>query len=209
MKISRKILLSMGAVSSAASIAGLGTFATFTDSESANHQVTSGTVNIALGAAGADNRMSVAASGLVPGDTIQRRVKLSSTGSGDAFTVTLTTSATTSSVLDTDATDGLQMKIEKCSGTVGWTESGSTPYTYTCDLAVAGDNSGTRSTVLARRAVVGSALSLSNLSATTPGGADDMVVTIDLPSSAGNGFQGKTSTIQYTFNATQRSPASK
>jgi spore coat-associated protein N len=209
-KTSRKILLSLGAVSSAASIAGLGTFATFTDSDSASHAISSGTVDINLGAAGADNRMTVGATGVVPGDTMQRRVKLSSAGSGDAFaSITLSTSATTSSVLDTDATDGLQMKIEKCGGGVGWTESTSTPYTYTCDSAVAGDNLGTRTAVLARRAIIGSAITLSNLTATTPGNTDDMVVTIDLPSTAGNGFQAKSSTIQYTFTATQRSATNK
>ncbi|MBW3667668.1 MAG: M73 family metallopeptidase [Actinobacteria bacterium] len=207
MKTSRKILLSMGSIGAAASIAGLGTFATFTDSESASLTVDSGTVNIALGASGADNRMSVAADGMVPGDTAQRRVKLTNPTGADQqnlASIALTTAATTSSLLDTDATDGLQMKIEKCGGLLGWRESASAPYTYTCDQLSAGDNAGTRTSVVAERAIVGSGIAMSNMAALTVGSTDDMVVTVRLPSSAGNSFQGLSSTVQFTFTATQR-----
>lgn len=207
MKTSRKILLSMGAIGAAASIAGLGTFATFTDTESASLTVESGTVNIALGATGADNRMSVSADGMVPGDSAQRRVKLTNpTGADqqDLASVALTTTATTSSLLDTDATDGLQMKIEKCGGLLGWRESVSTPYTYTCDQLVPGDNAGARSTVVAEQAIIGSSVAMSNMSALTVGSTDDMVITVRLPTTADNDFQGLSSTVQFSFTATQR-----
>jgi hypothetical protein len=59
--------------------------------------------------------------------------------------------------------------------------------------------------VLSTRAVVGSGLSLSNLSATTAGSTDYLRVTVTLPSTAGNSMQGLTSTIQYSFTGTQRS----
>lgn len=209
MRTPAKILLSVAAVGTAASVAALGTFATFTDSTSASATIASGTVDINLGAAGtADNRLTVGATGLVPGDSLQRRTKLTNAGSENLASVTLTTAATTSSLLDTDTTNGLQMKIEKCGGALGWKES-ATPYTYTCDSAVAGDNLGARSTVLARRAVVGSTLALSGMSSVTAGSTDDLVVTVDLPSTAGNTFQGLTSTIAYAFNATQRAAAAK
>ena len=74
---------------------------------------------------------------------------------------------------------------------------------------MAGDNTGTRSTVLARRAIVGSSLALTGMSALTAGNTDDMVVTVDLPSTADNTFQTKSATIQYTFTATQRAAVSK
>lgn len=206
----RKVGLSVVALGSAAAIAGLGTFASFTATTSASNTIASGTVSIALGSVGADNRMTVGATGLVPGDTMQRRVKLTNaSGNENLASITLTTAATTSSVLDTDTTDGLKMKIEKCAGTLGWRESASTPYTYTCDSLAASDNLGTRTSVLAQRAIIGSTIALSNMSAVTNGSTDDMVVTIDLPSSAGNGFQTKSSTISYTFNATQRAATSK
>jgi spore coat-associated protein N len=212
MKTSRKILLSIGAIGSAAGIAGMGTFATFTDSESASQTIKSGTVNIALGASGENNRMSVEAAGLVPGDSVQRRVKLSNPsedGQQNLANIKLTTTATTSSLLDTDTTHGLQMKIEKCSGLLGWRESATTPYTYTCDQVAANDGLGSRSTVLAEGDVIGNEQVLSNMSALTVGNTDDLVVTVTLPQTAGNDFQGKTSTIQYTFVATQRAGGSK
>jgi len=190
---SKKLLATIAVLGAAASIAGLGTYATFTSTTSQNHTISSGTVTIALGATGAStNRLNIGASGLAPGDTIQRSVDLLNSGSLDLASVTLTTTAAPSSLLDTDATNGLQMVIDKCS--VAWTESGP-PYTYTC--------SGTTSTVLASRAVIGSAMALSNLGATTHGATDHLRVTLTLPSGAGNTLQNQSSTITYAFTGTQ------
>src|SRR5437660_8481210 len=125
----RKLLLTVAVLGATASIAGLGTFATFTSSTSASHTVASGTVVIALGASGSANRLSVGATGLAPGDTLERAVDVINNGTIDMASVTLATTATASSLLDTDATNGLQMVIDKCS--VAWTEAGP-PYTYTC-----------------------------------------------------------------------------
>jgi len=87
------------------------------------------------------------------------------------------------------------MAIDRCS--VAWTESGSSPaYTYTC--------SGSTTPVLATRAIIGSDLTLSNVGL-TPGSADYLRVTVTLPSTAGNSFQGLTSAVQYSFAGTQRS----
>ena len=192
----RKLLVSLAVISAAASIAGLGTFATFTSSTSASQSVSSGTVTIALGATGAStNRLTVGASNIAPGDTIQRSVDLIDSGSIDLASITLTTNATSSSLLDTDATDGLQMVIDRCSN--AWTEGGTAPaYTYTC--------SGATSTVLASRAIIGTNLALSNLSALTNGVTDHLRVTLSFPSAAPNSFQNQSSTIQYTFTGTQR-----
>jgi len=197
----RKLLISLAVISAAASIAGLGTFATFTSSTSASQSVSSGTVTIALGATGAStNRLTVGASNIAPGDTIQRSVDLIDSGSIDLASITLTTSATTSSLLDTDATNGLQMVIDRCSN--AWTEGGVAPaYTYTC--------SGATSTVLASRAIVGTNLALSNLSALTNGVTDHLRVTLTFPSAAPNSFQNQSSTIQYTFTGTQRAGTNK
>jgi spore coat-associated protein N len=195
----RKLLASVAVLGAAASIAGLGTFATFTSSTSASHTVSSGTVTIALGATGAStNRLTVGATAIAPGDTIQRSVDLINSGSLDLASVTLTTTATTSSLLDTDATNGLQMVIDKCS--VAWTESGP-PYTYTCG--------GATSSVLASRPVIGSALALTNLSSLTSGTTDHLRVTLTLPSGAGNTLQNQSSTVSYAFTGTQRAATNK
>ena len=161
--------------------------------------MSSGTVTIALGATGAStNRLNVDATAIAPGDTIQRSVDLIDQGTINLASVTLTTAATTSSVLDTDATNGLQMVIDKCSQ--AWTESGP-PYTYTCG--------GSTSSVLSSRAVIQTGVTLSNLSALTAGNTDHLRVTLTFPSGAGNSFQNKSSTIQYTFTGTQRAGTDK
>ena len=199
--IATKLLVSITVLAAAATLAGLGTFATFTSSTSASNTVSSGSLTIALGAVGPANRLTVNATAVAPGDTIQRAFDLSNPGSIDlAGAPTLTTSASPSSLLDTDTTNGLQMVIDKCS--VAWTESGP-PYTYTC--------SGATTSVLASRPVVGSSLALSNVADLVPAGAgpDHLRLTLTLPSAAGNTFQNLSSTLTYAFSATQRAATDK
>jgi spore coat-associated protein N len=195
-----RLVLTVSLVVAAVSLAGLGAYATFTSTASVSQSVTTGTVTIALGATGtANNRLDVAATGVVSGDTIQRAVNVSNTGNQDFASISLTTTATTSSLLDTDATNGLQMVLERCS--VAWTEAGTAPaYTYTC--------SGTTSTVLASQAIIGSTLSLSNV-LLTAASTNNLRVTVTLPSTAPNTMQGLTSTISYAFTGTQRAATSK
>lgn len=197
-----KVLASLALVGTAAAVAGMGTYGAFTSTTSASSDVTSGTVTIALGTSGtANNRLNVAATGVVPGDTIQRAVTLSNTGSQNLASVTLTTAASTSSLLDTDATNGLQVQIDSCS--VPWTEAGTSPaLTYTC-------TGGTTGTVLATRAVIGSNLALGNLNTVTAGTTDYLRVTLSLPTSANNSFQGLNSVVGFTFTGTQRSATNR
>jgi len=195
----QKLLATVAVLGAAASIAGLGTYATWTSTTSQNQSISSGTVTIALGATGAaTNRLNIGATALAPGDTIQRSVDLLNSGTLDLASVTLTTTAPTSSLLDTDGTNGLQMVIDKCSQ--AWTEAGP-PYTYSCG--------GTTSSVLASRAVIGSTLALSNLGVTTAGATDHLRVTLTLPSGAPSTLQNQSSTISYAFNGTQRAATNK
>ena len=199
-----KILGSFAVLGAAASVAGLGTFASFTSSTSASQAITSGTVSITLGAAGAQtNRLNIPVSNVVPGDTIQRSVDLINNGtitSDTLSSIQLTTSATTTSLLDTDVTNGLQMVVDKCP--VAWTEGGSAPaYTYTC--------TGASASVLTSRAVVGAALPLTGLASLANGVTDHLRVTLTLPSTADNTFQNKSSSILYSFVGTQRLASAK
>lgn len=193
-----KLIVSLALAGAAASVAGLGTFATFTSSTSASNGISSGTVKVELGAVGPANRLTVGATGLVPGDSLQRAVDLSNTGSESLASVVLSTSASPSSLLDTDAANGLQIAIDKCS--VAWTES-APPYTYSC--------SGSTTSVLASRAAIGSNLALAGLSSLAPGAADRLRVTVSLPASAPNSMQGLSSSIAYTFTGTQRGGGAK
>lgn len=194
---SGKLLASAALVGAAASVAGLGTYGAFTSTTSASTQVSSGKVEIGLGASGtATNRLSVAASGIVPGDTIQRAVTLSNSGDQNLTAVTLTTAATTSSKLDTDALNGLQLVVDSCSAP--WTEAGTAPaYTYTC--------SGTTASVLASHAIIGTNLTLANLASVAAAHSDNLRVTVSLPSTADNTFQNLSSTVGFTFTGAQRS----
>jgi spore coat-associated protein N len=196
---SRKVLLSIAAVLVGASLAGMGTFATFTSTTSASQTVQAGTVVIALGTAGsATNRLTINASGLVPGDTVQRAVDLTNTGNQNLATIALTTTATASSLLDSDPTYPLQMVVDHCN--LPWTESGSSPaFTYACTGTGA-----TTTTIIASRAIIGSALPMTGLGSLTSGGTDHLRVTLTLPTGAGNTLQGLSSTILYSFLGTQR-----
>lgn len=197
----RKVLLSLSAVGAAAGMAGLGTFADFTDTETGSTAVDTGIVAMTIGASGTANRLSVAATDIVPGDTVSRAANLTidSSTTDTPSAVTLTTTGSDSNLLTSDTTNGLQMSIKRCS--VAWTESGSSPsYSYTC--------SGTESVVLASRAVVGTDLTLSNLGLAA-GTTNHLVVTVSLPSSADNNFQNLANTVNYSFTATQRAAAAK
>lgn len=197
-----KVLVSAALVGTAAAAAGMGTFGSFTSSTSASMSVNSGAVSIALGAANtAANRFSVAASGLVPGDTVQRAVTLTNAAGNQALSsIVLSTTATTSSKLDTDPTLGLQLKIDSCS--TPWTEGGTAPaYVYTC--------SGTTKSVLASRAVIGSNVTLANLSSLAANNVDNLVATLSFPTAADNSFQSQASVISFAFTGTQRAAANQ
>jgi len=195
-----KVALSAALVMISAALVGVGTFATFTDTAAVSVAHNSGTVTLApINASGANNRLSIGASNIAAGDTIQRAVNVKNTGNIDLADVVLTTTPTVSSLLNTDTTNGLQMLIQKCS--VAWTEGGTPPaYTYTCG--------GTTTTVLASRPIIGTNLALSNIALTA--GADNFLrVTLTLPSAAPNTLQGQSSTISYAFTATQRAATAK
>jgi spore coat-associated protein N len=198
-----KVLASTVLLGAAASVAGLGTFGTFTSTTSASAAVASGTVKIDVGTAGSGNRLSVAATGLVPGDTVSRAVTLTNNGDQALAGIGLTTAATTSSKLDTDPALGLQLTVEACS--VAWTETGTTTtgYTYSCP------STATRSTVLTPGAVIRSTPALGNLTALTAGKADNLVVKMTLPDGADNTFQNQRSTISFSFTGTQRGATSR
>ena len=192
----REALAALVALGLGAALAGSGALATWTATTSASNTVATGTVLIALGNTGAStNRLTVNASGLVPGDTVQRSFDITNTGSQDMASVALTTTASPSSLLDTDTTNGLQMVIDRCSA--AWTESGSSPaFSYSC--------SGSTTTIVSSRAVIQSALSMAGLSALTAGGTDHLRLTLTFPSAAGSSFQGLSSTLTYSFLGTQR-----
>ena len=191
--ITRKLLMSVAAFGAAASVAGLGTFAAFTSSTNASNSVSTGTIDLALGAAGAvTNRLSLDVTELAPGMVAQRSFDLRNTGSEPFHELELTTQATSSSMLDTDAVNGLQMQVLRCS--TPWIESGTSPLlTYTC--------LGTQTAAIASRPVIGSSLPLSGADLAA-GATNHLLLKLTLPLTASDLFQNRTSTLLYTFRAT-------
>ncbi len=199
-----KALASVALLGGVAAVAGLGTFGTFTSSTNASQPLASGTVNIALGAAGtATNRLTIGAAGLVPSDTVARAVQLSNTGSQGLSGITLSTAASPSSLLDTDAVNGLQLTVQSCPS--AWTETpAGAGYTYTC--------SGTATTVLASRPVsipAGAAVTLPGLNSLAAAGVDNLLFTETFPTVAGNTLQAQSSNVTFTLVGTQRAGTAK
>lgn len=160
--------------------------ATFDGASSDSHSVT--TANLTLSASG--SAFSTDVTGLTPGVEGTRAITLNPGGTGDIGGVHLTTVATSSSALDTDATNGLQLSIERCS--VAW---GGTADAYTCG--------GSTTTVLASRAVIVNDISLTNVD-TSVGAHNYLVVHLKLADTADSTFESLSSTIQFTFTAVQR-----
>src|ERR1035437_7821168 len=95
-----------------------GAFATFTSTATAGPQtISSGTMVIAAGPA---NDVATGAANIAAGDTVVRKLDINSTGATiNAASITLKFSASPSSLLDTDVTNGLQLSISECSS--AWT----------------------------------------------------------------------------------------
>ena len=189
----RKVVGSLAVIGAAAAVAGLGTYGNFTDSTTPmNTTLATGELSINLTQTGAVVPATV--TGMVPGDSMSRAVNLVNDGDIGMSAVNVVSTATGSSILTTDQTNGLQLSLRKCS--VAWTQGGTpTAPTYTC--------SGTTSTVMSGPVV--SNASLSNPASLNPGGVDYLVFTISLPAAAGNEFQGKTAGISLSFTGAQRS----
>jgi hypothetical protein len=196
---SRKVVGSLAIAGAAAAVAGLGTFGSFTSSTTPMQtQATDGTVAINLGTASGAYSVPATTANFVPGDSLTRAVTLSNTGNTALSSVTLGTTASTTNLLSTDTVNGLQMTVKSCS--VAYTQGGtaSAP-TYTC--------SGTESTVVNGPAVNNA--QLPGLNSLNPGGSDNLVFKISLPTSADNSFQGLSNTLTMIFTGVQRTGSAR
>ena len=193
-RTARKVIGSLGVLGAAAAVAGLGTFGTFTDSTAPlNASVNTGTLSINLTAANDTGTLNMAATNVVPGDSLSRSVDLVNDGTANFSGLTLNTVASTAtkgSVLNTDQVNGLKLTVKSCS--VPWTKPAAT--TYAC--------SGVTKTLVNDTAAVGT-VGLPTPASLTSGGKDHLVVTLALPTSAGNEFQGQSSALSLTFGGTQ------
>ncbi|CCG02080.1 TasA family protein [Blastococcus saxobsidens] len=186
----RKIVGSLGVIGAAAAVAGMGTFGTFTDSTTpVTATIASGTVDIDL--TGPATTVAVNAAGFVPGDSVTGTVSLSNKGTAPLGSVSLTTGATSSTILTTDGTNGLQLALKSCS--VAWSAD------KTC---------ATGETVLSTGPVIGTR-TLAAPASLAVGGTDHLAFTISLPTTADNAFQGTSTSLSLVFTGTQRTGTSR
>jgi hypothetical protein len=188
----RKVVGSLGVLGTAAAVAGMGTFGGFTDSTApVATTIQSGTLSIDLTQQGYS--VPVTTAGFLPGDSLTRAVNLVNDGNSALGSVTLGSTATASSILTTDITNGLQLTVKKCS--VAWTQGGTAQApTYTCP--------GTETLVGSAPAVT--TMNLPSAAALNVGGTDYLTFAISLPTTADNSFQGKSASLSLTFTGTQR-----
>lgn len=176
----RKVTATVATVAAWTAVTGLGTYGTFP----AGSLASASTGHVSLGLDGATGLAAVPLefSGLVPGGAVTQGVTLVNDGEADLSAVVLSTVVVESSLLDTDPTHGLQLGVESCS--VAWTSG------WTCagERGVSVDP--------------GPAVRHSELRAPasrSTGGRDHLAVTVSLPVTAGNEFNGLRSALVLTF----------
>lgn len=219
----RRIALSIALVLAAVGALIGGAFATFTNTVTAGPQaITSGSVKLAVGPT---NDTATGATNIAAGDTVSREADLNDTGGTIANKeITLKFSASPTSLLDTDPTNGLQVSIQACSEAWKRTVVGSPPppFEYTCTpgASTVKINGAASASV---SSLEGTAAALTPLNSLNAGGKDFLVFTLTLPSAAPGDLgkvaacsgtsggtaatedlQGCSSTLTYTFQATQR-----
>jgi spore coat-associated protein N len=184
----RRSFLAAGVVCMVLGAMTLRAAALFDGAASVSHSSTA--ANLTLSTSGSD--FSSYVEGLLPAAAATRAITLAPDGTGDIGSVKLTTTATVSSLLDTDADDGLQVRIDRCSQAWDGSEDA-----YTCG--------GSTSEVLDDRSIIMSAVTLGNVDVSA-GAHNYLVVTITLSATADASFENLASTIQFMFVAQQRTP---
>jgi hypothetical protein len=113
--------------------------------------------------------------------------------------VSLGVSVGSSTLLDSDTTNGLHINVDSCPSS--WTESGTAPaYTYSCG--------GTVTSLVSNQPVIGT-FNLANLNSMSVGGVDHLRVKLTLPATAPTTMMGLSDTLGYVFTATQRSAGNR
>src|SRR5207237_377438 len=141
-------------------------------------------------------RLTTNATGLVPGDMVERAVDLDGPSSGTTGigSIALGVSVGASTLLDSDTTNGLRMNVDSCPS--AWTESGTAPaYTYSC--------SGSVTSLVSNQPVIGN-FNLPSLNSMNVSGVDHLRVKLTLPGTAPTTMMGLSDTLGYVFTPTAR-----
>lgn len=205
MKLTRtnKVLLTLGSVGVAATIAGAGTWATFTDTDSVTQAVSAGTVAVSFNGAGEGVAVLPAIGNVAPGDTIGRTITLTNTGSlalasVELDSVTLSDEGASGNDLFDDASGPLQLAFYDCD--IAWVAPVTTAAEWTCD----GDDVSTLTPVLDPATAVGHTGELAGVTPAADGGSDNLLALFTVPAGLDNDAQGDSGTLTLAFTATQR-----
>lgn len=175
---------------------------TATASNTTGGSVTTGTLKLELApssVSGITGGFTSAISAMSPGDTVNRYIDLTNTGTLDGASPTLQLSAPTANTLTSNASTGLQIAISSCS--VAWTNTGTCSETTTAVLV------STPASTL-----VSGATSL-NIASTLAGSVNRLRISISLPASTENvlngvlpsgTIQGLTSSLTWSFIIAER-----
>jgi hypothetical protein len=213
MSIKKRALGSLVIVGALFAFVTGGTFALFNASTaSGGNLFSTGTLTLS-NSNGASATATLA--NMVPGDSITGLVSVQNTGSEDLTQYAMAAAVTggAPNVLTTDATNGLQVWVARCSQ--AWTGTG---VTATCG----GSQTDVVATLAAPRALTtgspytmaGGALCTTNAAVTAAirtargttcamTGSDYLKVRVSLPSAADNTFQGLSTTVSFTWQGQQ------
>jgi len=188
---------SVAVIAAAAAVAGLSTFGTFTDSSSpVDTGVSTGVLSVDVSRPDGTTTSLFSGGLFVAGDTRSSRVDLVNDGDVALSSVTLTSRATSSSVLDSDPVNGLQLSVRSCSQP--WVAVGSS---FTCAGTVRSFYTGPM--VVSGRALAGAA----SLAA---GAVDHLLLEATMPVTAtGDAFEGAESSLDFIFTGTQRNGSAR
>jgi hypothetical protein len=204
-RMPRRRGLIAGVLLIALAVLSINAYATFTATMTVDQgAITAGHMEIAPGAV---NTLTVGASGLAPGDTMERALDLdvdASTTSGIMTALRVAISADVSSALNTDATHGLKVWIGVCDDP--WDEDTPNPTTYTCN-GNEDDALGTEASPTAI-STLGSATTLNNVDA-SPGASNHLMIKLFFPSTANDTFQDLSSELDFNFSGLQRAGTDK
>lgn len=192
-----RIAASVVVLGAAASVAGLGTFGTFTDSTTpVVSRLDTGVLSIALTEAAHTATLSLFDQGVfLAGDVESSPIDLVNDGTAPLSELRLGSVATRSSVLDTDRVRGLQLAVESCSEAWdrtrdAWTCGGTTTRHYAGPIVTD--------------------VVLSGAASLAPGGTDHLLLTASLPSTAtADLVEGATSSLDFVVSGTQRDGAAR
>lgn len=164
-----------------------------------------GTLAMTLGASGTatGDALTVGASNLVPGDTVQRAVAITNGGSIGISTISMAVTDTSPTALVTNTTNGLQALVQSCS--LPWTSTALTDggWSYTCSGTTASEMASTPAGTLVADTTAPPLATPTNATPLAPSSVTNLMVTLTLPTTAPNSMQGLADSLTFTFTGVQ------